>query len=137
MSHINAVTKHMMKHMLSQYLAQSRTIIWDEACTLGSVFGRHGRYKQAMELYEQALAGYEKALGVDHLDTLRTVHHVAFVFDKQGQHEKALEWYQRALAGREKALGVNHPDTQNTLRGLVNLHESARKPNRLRAFRHA
>jgi len=91
MSHINAVAKHMMKHMLSQYQAQSVTIMRDEACTLGSVFGRHGWYKQAMELYEQALAGYEKALGVDHPDTLRTVNSMASIFDNQGHYEKALE----------------------------------------------
>jgi len=70
------------------------------------------------------LAGYEKALGVDHPDTLATVNNMAVVFRRQGQYEKALGLYERALAGREKALGIDHPDTQDTLRGLISLHQS-------------
>jgi len=70
------------------------------------------------------LAGYEKALGVDHPYTLTTVDCMAFVFEKQEQYEKALEWYERALVGYEKALGVDHRNTQNTLRSLINLYQS-------------
>ena len=94
MPHINAV----MKHIPSQFLALGTIKIWDEACILGNIFDRHGRYKQAGELYACALAGREKALGVDHPDTLTTVNCIALVFNNQGQYEKALEWYERALA---------------------------------------
>jgi len=87
MPHINAV----IKHISSQYLALDVTKILDKACTLGNVFNRHGQYKQAMTLYEQALAGYEKALGVDHPDTLTAVNNMASIFGNQGQYEKALE----------------------------------------------
>jgi len=111
MPYINAV----IKQIPSQYLALGTIKTCDEACTLGNTFSRHGRYKQAVELYERALAGREKALGVDHPDTLSTVHNMAFVFGKQGHDEKALEWYERALVGEEKALGVDHPDTLTTV----------------------
>jgi len=46
--YINAV----MKHIPSQYLALGTTKIGGEARTLGNIFSKHGRYKQAVELYE-------------------------------------------------------------------------------------
>jgi len=61
------------------------------------------------------LARDEKALGVDHPDTLSTVYSMALVFNKQGQYKKALEWYKRVLVEEEKALGVDHPDTLTTV----------------------
>jgi len=87
MLHINAVTKHIP----SQYLALNITEILDKACTLGDVFTRHGQYKLAMDLYEQTLAGYEKALGVDYADTLYRVNKMASVFRRQGQYKKVLQ----------------------------------------------
>jgi len=89
MPHINAVAKHIS----SQYLALNITKILDKACKLGDVFTRHGRYKQAMDLYGQALAEYKKALGLDHPDTLSTVKNMASIFHKQGRYQKALKWY--------------------------------------------
>jgi len=117
----------MMKHMPPQCLALSIIKIENGACTLGDIFRRHGRYKQAMEWYEPALAGYENTLGEDHPDTLSTVHNMAFVFDKQGQYEKALEWYERVLAGREKALGVDHPDTVQTVHSMASVFDDQRQ----------
>jgi len=71
-----------------------------------------------MKFYERALAGYEKALGVYHPDTLATVNNMAMVFRSQGQYEKALGLYERALAGREKTLGVDHPATLTTVNNM-------------------
>ncbi|KAF3931136.1 hypothetical protein ABW20_dc0109170 [Dactylellina cionopaga] len=74
-------------------------------------FQHQGKYDKAMRWYERALAGYEKALGVDHPSTLRTVNNIAGVFKNQGQYDEAMQWYQRALAGLEKGLGVDRPST--------------------------
>jgi len=77
MPHINAV----MKHIPSQFLALGTTKVAGEACTLGGIFRGHGQYKQAGELYECAVAGYEKVFGINHSDTLTAVHNMALVFD--------------------------------------------------------
>src|SRR5579871_3939840 len=74
-----------------------------------SVFDNQGKYNEAMQWYERALASYEKALGKDHPSTLTIINNIAFVFDKQGKYNKAMRWYERALAGYEKALGKDHP----------------------------
>jgi len=63
------------------------------------VFDNQGQYEKALEFYERALAGRQKALGVDHPDTLTTVNNMASIFGNQGQYEKALKLYQQALTG--------------------------------------
>jgi len=90
MPHINAMTKYMPPQCLELRIIK----IQNGACTLGDIFRRHGRYEQAMEWYEQALAGCEKALGPDHPSTLDIVNNMALIFNNQGQYEKALEWYE-------------------------------------------
>ncbi|KAF8418665.1 hypothetical protein EV426DRAFT_510248, partial [Tirmania nivea] len=65
----------------------------------------------------------ENALGVDHPDTLTTIHNMASIFDMQGQYGKALEWYARVLTGKEKALGVDPPDTLTTVRNMTIIFE--------------
>ncbi|KAK6495581.1 hypothetical protein TWF481_002629 [Arthrobotrys musiformis] len=88
---------------------------------IASVFGSQGKYDEAMQWYEQALAGSEKALGKDHLDTLATVHGIASVFLGQGKYDEAMMWYERALASEEKALGKDHPDTLATVHGIASV----------------
>ncbi|KAL7270221.1 hypothetical protein RUND412_007077 [Rhizina undulata] len=82
---------------------------------IASVFEGHRLYKQAEESYRNALAGYEKSRGKDHLDTLTIVHNMAVLFWRQGRYEEVLEFYQRVLAGREKALGKDHSETLTTV----------------------
>ncbi|KAF8461380.1 hypothetical protein BDZ91DRAFT_851079 [Kalaharituber pfeilii] len=86
---------------------------------IARVFHEQGQYNEALEFYERALAGREKALGTDHPDTLTTFDYMARVFRVQGQYNKALELYERALAGREKALSTNHPDTLETVNNIA------------------
>ena len=130
MPHIDAVTKH-----ATQYLAVGNTKVHGGANSLGDVYWRRGWYGKAMEWYGRALAGREKALGVDHPDTLTTVHNMASVYKSQGQYDKALEWYGRALAGREKSIGTNHPRTQTTIRRLVGLYERSGRIEQARSLR--
>ncbi|KAF8469176.1 Tetratricopeptide repeat-domain-containing protein [Kalaharituber pfeilii] len=68
------------------------------------VFEQQGQYSKALELYERALAGREKALGADHPITFAMMHNMAIVFELQGQYNKALELDERTLAREEKAL---------------------------------
>ncbi|KAF8467212.1 hypothetical protein BDZ91DRAFT_762700 [Kalaharituber pfeilii] len=91
------------------------------------VYEQQGKYSQALELYQRALAGYEKSLGVDHPSTLRTVNNMAVVYENQGKYSQALELYQRALAGREKSLGVDHPSTLNTVNNMAVVYEQQGK----------
>lgn len=60
------------------------------------------------ELYQRALVGKEKALGLDHTSTLITVNSLGILYSDQGKLQEAEEMYQRALVGFEKALGPDY-----------------------------
>ncbi|KAL5050527.1 nucleoside phosphorylase domain-containing protein [Aspergillus fruticulosus] len=71
---------------------------------LGILYSDQGKLKEAEEMYQQALAGYEKALGPDHTSTLDTVNNLGLLYSDQGKLKEAEEMYQQALAGYKKAL---------------------------------
>ena len=58
-------------------------------------------------MYVQALAGREKALGLDHTSTLSTINNLGILYRDQGKLAEAEQMYVQALAGYEKALGAN------------------------------
>ncbi|KAF3118820.1 hypothetical protein TWF569_004775 [Orbilia oligospora] len=94
-------------------------MLFEHVHSIAIVFDNQGKYDEAMQWYERALAGSEKALGKDQPSTLSTVHNIASVFDNQGKYDEAMQWYERALAGREKALGKDHPLTLVTAERLL------------------
>ncbi|KAL4746509.1 hypothetical protein BDW72DRAFT_184760 [Aspergillus terricola var. indicus] len=63
-------------------------------------------------MYQQALAGYKKALGSDHPFTQDTVKNLGLLYFDQGKLKEAEEMYQQVFAGYKKALGVDHPETR-------------------------
>lgn len=79
------------------------------------------------QMYQRALARYEKALGPDHTSTLQTINNVGILYRGQGRLDEAEKMYQRALAGKEKALGPDHTLTLNTVNNLGNLYLDQRK----------
>ncbi|KAF8440564.1 hypothetical protein BDZ91DRAFT_755540, partial [Kalaharituber pfeilii] len=99
----------------------------DTVNSMANVYESQGKYSQALELYQRALAGREKALGADHPNTLGTIYNMAIVYQSQGKYSQALELYQRALAGKEKALGANHPSTLDTVYSMAILYEDQRE----------
>ena len=92
------------------------------------VFNTQGQSDKALKYYERALAGRQKSLGVDHPDTLTTVHNMELSYDSQGQYDKALKYYERAFLGRHTRLGGNHPDTQCSNEALLDLYEKTGRP---------
>jgi len=119
MPYIDTVAKHIIMH-----IGVSDVHIHDGSGCLGNVYRRHGWYNEVLEWYGRALTGYERALGVDHSDSLNIVPNMAVVFNIQGLNDKALEWYSRALVGWEKALGVDHPDTLTTVHTMALVFEN-------------
>ncbi|GMG55404.1 unnamed protein product [Aspergillus oryzae var. brunneus] len=96
---------------------------------IGILYSDQGKMKEAEEMYQRALAGYEKALGPDHTSTLRTVNNLGILYTDQGKLQEAEEMYQRALAGKEKALGPDHTSTLDTVNnlGLLYAHQGKLK----------
>ncbi|CAG8885562.1 unnamed protein product [Penicillium egyptiacum] len=94
---------------------------------LGNLYSDQGKLKEAEEMYQRALAGYKKALGLDHTSTLNTVTNLGLLYSDQGKLKEAEEMYQRALAGYEKALGPDHTSTLNTVNNLGLLYSDQGK----------
>ncbi|KAF8446930.1 hypothetical protein BGX38DRAFT_1093717 [Terfezia claveryi] len=130
MPHIDAVTKYMVQcaDVSNMDMQDGPRMAHPDTLTIvhsiALVFDIQGQYEKALECYRRALAGREKALGVDHPDTLTTVNNMAGVFGDQGQYKKALKWYGRALAGREKVLGVDHPGTLTTVNNMASVFDN-------------
>ncbi|KAJ5899180.1 hypothetical protein N7495_003924 [Penicillium taxi] len=101
--------------------------IWGACHGLGDLYSDQGKLKEAEEMYQRALAGYEKALGPDHTSTLDSVHCFGILYWNQGKLKEAEEMYQRALAGYEKALGPDHTSTLDTVNNLGALYKDQGK----------
>jgi tetratricopeptide (TPR) repeat protein len=86
-----------------------------------------GEYAAAEEISQDALEGYEKVLGPEHLDTLTSVNNLGLVLESQGKYEVAEAMYRRALEGYEKVLGLEHPHTLASVNNLGLVLESQGK----------
>jgi tetratricopeptide (TPR) repeat protein len=89
---------------------------------LGNLYHDQGKLGEAEKMYQRALQGYEKALGLEHTSTLDTVNNLGILYRNQGKLGEAEKMYQRALQGYEKALGLEHTSTLNTVNNLGNLY---------------
>jgi hypothetical protein len=52
-------------------------------------------------MLNRALAGYEKALGPEHISTLRTFNNLRSLYTQLGRSEDTERMYNQALAGKE------------------------------------
>ncbi|KAK6529980.1 hypothetical protein TWF694_003355 [Orbilia ellipsospora] len=123
-SHLDYLCQYLqplLPAFLQKELESGNEMLFRYFHSIASVFKNQGKYDEAMWWYERALAGKEKALGKNHLETLITVHDIASVFENQGKYDEAMRWYERALAGKEKALGKDHPSTLLTAKLLRRL----------------
>jgi hypothetical protein len=77
-----------------------------------------GRYAEARELDEDALARCRRVLGEDHPDTLTAANYLGHDLRSLGEYQAARELDEDILARRRRVLGEDHPDT---LRSASNL----------------
>lgn len=94
---------------------------------LSVLYSDQEKLKEAEEIYQQALAGYKKALGLDHTLTLDSVYCLSILYRDKEKLNKAEEIYQRALASYKKALGPDHISTLNIVNNLRTLYRDQGK----------
>ncbi|KAJ9480820.1 hypothetical protein VN97_g12706 [Penicillium thymicola] len=90
----------------------------DQASLIANLLRDQLLFLAGEQMYQRALAGYEKALGPDHTSTLNTIHNLGVLYRDQGKLGQAEQMYQRALAGSEKALGPDYALTLSTVNNL-------------------
>ena len=80
-------------------------------------------------MYQQALEGYEKALGLEnavfYIPALNTVYNLGMLFSSRGDVDRARAMYLRALIGYQKVYGQDNQDYQDVQEKLNALHISA------------
>ncbi|KAJ5761735.1 uncharacterized protein N7511_005117 [Penicillium nucicola] len=96
---------------------------------LGDLYSDQGKLKEAEEMYQRALAGYEKAFGHDHTSALDIIHNLGLLYSNQGKLKEAEGMYRRALVGCEKVLGPYHTSTLDTVNnfGFLYSHQGKLK----------
>jgi tetratricopeptide (TPR) repeat protein/tRNA A-37 threonylcarbamoyl transferase component Bud32 len=85
---------------------------------LGILAGDEGKYDEASDYYERALAIREKALGPDHPLVAGIVNNLGIVAGNEGKYDEERVYHERALAIMEKVLGPDHPDLAAVLNNL-------------------
>ncbi|KAJ6125876.1 hypothetical protein N7471_010369 [Penicillium samsonianum] len=119
--HYSELQRRLVPHanyVRHQDLSGDNIALWGAFHGLGDLYSDQGKLKEAEEMYQRALAGYEKALGPDHTSTLDTVNNLGALYFQQDKLKEAEEMYQRALVGYEKALGPDHTSTLTTVHNL-------------------
>jgi tetratricopeptide (TPR) repeat protein len=71
---------------------------------------------------KRALAGFEKALGPEHLNTLKVIQNLDTLYHSCGKLDEAETMLKRALAGYEKVLGLEHRNTLGVVQNLGRLN---------------
>jgi serine/threonine protein kinase/tetratricopeptide (TPR) repeat protein len=79
--------------------------------TLGSSQMMLGHAKKALPQLEKSYQTRAALLGLDHVDTLQSMHNAAWALQLGGQREKALSMFEEVWAKRKEKLGPDHLDT--------------------------
>ena len=110
LSHLEIALQNDKVYLSQEDRLKQRNLL-DAAFQFAAFFRSQGRYKAAEEMIRRALEGDEKALGVEHPDTLTTVYCRAHSLHAQRQYDAASLLYKRAAVGYQKMLGPYHPTT--------------------------
>jgi len=86
-------------------------------------FREEGKYDEALEPCQRALAIREKVLGGENTDVAQSLNNLAGLYYLVGDYRKAEPLYKRALVIREKALGSEHPKVATVLSNLALLYQ--------------
>jgi tetratricopeptide (TPR) repeat protein len=83
--------------------------------TLGNTFWYLGEAERAAEQAEQARALFTRHRGLDHPDTLSSMHSLGNSYYDLGRRADALKLREETLAARKRVLGPEHPDTLSSM----------------------
>jgi len=104
---------------------QANGDIWPDVspfynCNLAGLYCHQGRYKEAMQLFSQALASAQ--WGPEDKWRLYYTGRLARALRGQGQDEKARQLFETILRTQRKVLPGEHVDTLRTMRNLAKLY---------------
>jgi tetratricopeptide (TPR) repeat protein len=97
---------------------------WEELNEQILKANRQGDYSLGLERARKANEYAERYLGVEHLNTLTSLHNLAALYQAQGRYGEAEPLFQKTLQLHEKILGSEHPHTLISLHSLAFLYQA-------------
>jgi CHAT domain-containing protein/tetratricopeptide (TPR) repeat protein len=85
---------------------------------------RQGRYREATQKAQGALAIHKQVQGERHRDTAASLNNLAMLLQAQGDYAGARPLYEQALAINKEVQGERHRDTVTSLNNLAGLLEA-------------
>ena len=79
---------------------------------------QQGRLAEAEALFKQTIDIKRRALGDEHLETLKSMSDLANVYSSQGRIAEAHALYLKTLEGQRRVLGLDHTHTLITMNNL-------------------
>src|SRR5882762_3106156 len=96
----------------------------DTVNNLGLLYKSQGKLDEAEKMYQRALQGYEKALGLENVTTYRpalnTMWNLGDLFAAQGHLDETKQMYSRARTGFQAILGPSSDECQELERRIAN-----------------
>jgi tetratricopeptide (TPR) repeat protein len=78
--------------------------------------------KEAVSVCKRVVADRERALGPDHLDTVRARYSLGAAYQRTGKAVAAERFYEQARFGFERLLGPRHPDSLRSRAELARVY---------------
>ena len=94
---------------------------------LGQYLRRRALLKEADTILEQAVVMSQKILGIEDLDTAKSLLELGKLYRLQNKYKEAEPLLEQALSIRQQILGPEHPDTAESLSSLAGLYRLQRK----------
>ena len=89
---------------------------------MAQLFRAQQRYREADDLYRQALSIWRAAFGENHPEYAKGLHNLGSLFVEQGKLQGAEKLYSEALRIAEAAFGRNHAQTRLHASGLEQVY---------------
>jgi eukaryotic-like serine/threonine-protein kinase len=100
--------------------------------TLGNMRHTQGRYEEAVELHERALAIRERLHGPEHVHVGESLRGLGTALEAAGRFDEAVQQHRRAVTLLESLLGVNHPDVAQALSDLAIAYDDLAQEDKAR-----
>ena len=98
---------------------------WTRLTTWGLLYAEQGKPNEVEKMYQRALQGYEKALGLENVARSRpapkTMRNLGHLFAAQGHLHEAKEMCSRACTGFQARLGPSNDECQRIERRIASL----------------
>ena len=102
--------------------AYTQEVLWHELIGKANTLYQQRRYREAENIYKEAIKVAEDTFGSDHPNVATSLNNLAELYISKGNYSEIEPLYERALGILEKALGPDHPDVAISTKNLAELY---------------